>query len=125
MHRRAYTVLFPALQPGHHSIAFAPCMPDKFPRLPHIMLEVGSLDDVMRSYRFLRIRGAPIGMGTGAASQLSDQTVSVQTPAGFAVEFGRGHPRLDDAAYQPMVYPSATPVDLCGGDVQSSEFELA
>ena len=38
----------------HHSIAFAPCVPGKSPRLQHVMLEVESLDDVMRSYHFLR-----------------------------------------------------------------------
>src|SRR5206468_9091824 len=36
----------------HHSTAFAPCMPGKSPRLQHVMLEVESLDDVMRSYHF-------------------------------------------------------------------------
>jgi len=35
----------------HHSIAFAPCMPGKAPRLQHVMLEVDSLDDVMRELR--------------------------------------------------------------------------
>src|SRR4029077_3682702 len=49
----------------HHSLAFAPCMPGKSPRLQHVMLEVESLDDVMRSYHFLRIHKAPIGMGPG------------------------------------------------------------
>jgi hypothetical protein len=29
-------------------------MPGKSPRLQHVMLEVESLDDVMRSYHFLR-----------------------------------------------------------------------
>ena len=32
--------------------------------------------------------------------------------------------RLDDATYQPIVYPSGTPVDVWGGDIQSTEFEL-
>ncbi|HET8563410.1 MAG TPA: VOC family protein, partial [Candidatus Binatia bacterium] len=49
----------------HHSMAFAPSMPGKSPRLQHVMLEVESLDDVMRSYHFLRIHKAPIGMGPG------------------------------------------------------------
>jgi catechol 2,3-dioxygenase-like lactoylglutathione lyase family enzyme len=39
----------------HHSLAFAPCMPGKTPRLQHAMFEVESLDDVMRSYHFLRV----------------------------------------------------------------------
>jgi 3,4-dihydroxy-9,10-secoandrosta-1,3,5(10)-triene-9,17-dione 4,5-dioxygenase len=108
----------------HHSIAFAPCMPGKSPRLQHVMLEVGSLDDVMRSYHFLRTRGAPIGMGPGRHPNCQTIHVYVQTPGGFAVEFGWGHRRLEDATHQPIVYPSGTPVDVWGGDVQSAEFEL-
>jgi 2,3-dihydroxybiphenyl 1,2-dioxygenase len=108
----------------HHSIAFAPCMPGKSPRLQHVMLEVESLDDVMRSYHFLRIHKAPIGMGPGRHPNCQTIHVYVQTPGGFAVEFGWGHRRLDDATHQPIIYPSGTPVDVWGGDIQSLEFEL-
>lgn len=108
----------------HHSMAFAPCMPGKSPRLQHVMLEVESLDDVMRSYHFLRIRKAPIGMGPGRHINCETVHVYVQTPGGFAVEFGWGHRRLDDATHQPVVYPPGSPVDVWGGDIQSPEFEL-
>ncbi len=108
----------------HHSIAFAPCQPGKSPRLQHVMLEVESLDDVMRTYHFLRIRKAPIGMGPGRHPNCQTVHVYVQTPGGFAVEFGWGHRRLDYATYQPIVYPVGTPVDIWGGDMQSPEFEL-
>lgn len=108
----------------HHSIAFAPCMPGKTPRLQHVMLEVESLDDVMRSYHFLRAHKAPIGMGPGRHPNCQTVHVYAQTPGGFAVEFGWGHRRLDDATHQPIVYPAGTPVDIWGGDIQSPEFEL-
>lgn len=108
----------------HHSIAFAPCMPGKSPRLQHVMLEVESLDDVMRSYHFLRLHKAPIGMGPGRHPNCQTIHVYVQTPGGFAVEFGWGHRRLDDAAHQPIIYPPGSPIDVWGGDVQSPEFEL-
>jgi len=108
----------------HHSLAFAPCMPGKSPRLQHVMFEVDSLDDVMRSYHYLRIHKAPIGMGPGRHINCQTVHVYVQTPGGFAVEFGWGHRRLDDAAHQPTVYPVGSPVDIWGGDIQSSEFEL-
>ena len=107
----------------HHSMAFAPCMPGKSPRLQHVMLEVESLDDVMRSYHFLRIHKAPIGMGPGRHINCQTVHVYVQTPGGFAVELGWGHRRLDDA-HQPIVFPVGTPVDIWGGDIQSPEFEL-
>jgi 2,3-dihydroxy-p-cumate/2,3-dihydroxybenzoate 3,4-dioxygenase len=108
----------------HHSLAFAPCQPGKLPRLQHVMLEVESLDDVMRSYHFLRMHKAPIGMGPGRHPNCQTVHVYVQTPGGFAVEFGWGHRRLDDATHRPIVYPSGTPVDVWGGDIQSPEFEL-
>ena len=108
----------------HHSMAFAPCMPGKSPRLQHVMLEVESLDDVMRSYHFLRIHKAPIGMGPGRHINCETVHVYVQTPGGFAVEFGWGHRRLDDATHQPIVYPIGSPIDIWGGDIQSPEFEL-
>jgi 2,3-dihydroxybiphenyl 1,2-dioxygenase len=108
----------------HHSLAFAPCMPGKSPRLQHVMLEVESLDDVMRSYHFLRIHKVPIGMGPGRHINCQTVHVYVQTPGGFAVEFGWGHRRLDDATHQPVVYPIGSPIDIWGGDIQSPEFEL-
>ncbi len=108
----------------HHSIALAPCMPGKSPRLQHVMLEVDSLDDVMRTYHFMRLKKAPIGMGPGRHPNCQTVHVYVQTPGGFAVEFGWGHRRLDDAAHQPIIFPVGTPVDVWGGDVQSAEFEL-
>jgi 2,3-dihydroxybiphenyl 1,2-dioxygenase len=108
----------------HHSVAFAPCQPGKSPRLQHVMFEVESLDDVMRSYHFFRLHKAPIGMGPGRHPNCQTVHVYAQTPAGFAVELGWGHRRLDDATYQPIVYPAGTPVDLWGGDIQSPEFEL-
>jgi len=107
----------------HHSIAFAPYMPGKSPRLQHVMFEVESLDDVMRSYHFLRTHGAPIGMGPGRHPNCQTVHVYAQTPGGFAVELGWGHRRLDDA-HQPIVYPTGTPVDIWGGDIQSPDFEL-
>jgi 2,3-dihydroxybiphenyl 1,2-dioxygenase len=107
----------------HHSMAFAPCMPGKSPRLQHVMFEVESLDDVMRSYHYLRIRKAPIGMGPGRHINCQTVHVYVQTPGGFAVEFGWGQRRLDDA-HQAIEYPVGSPIDMWGGDIQSPEFEL-
>ena len=107
----------------HHSMAFAPCMPGKSPRLQHVMFEVESLDDVMRSYHFLRIHKAPIGMGPGRHINCQTVHVYVQTPGGFAVEFGWGHRRLDDS-HQAIEYPVGSPIDMWGGDIQSPEFEF-
>ena len=80
----------------------------------HVMFEVESLDDVMRSYHHLRIHKAPIGMGPGRHINCHTVHVYVQTPGGFAVEFGWGHRRLDDATHAPVVYPIGSPVDIWG-----------
>jgi 2,3-dihydroxybiphenyl 1,2-dioxygenase len=108
----------------HHSLAFAPHMPGKNPRLQHVMFEVASLDDVMRAYHSFRACNAPIGMGPGRHPNCETVHVYVQTPGGFAVELGWGHRRVDDATHQPMIYPIGTPVDVWGGTVQAPEFEL-
>jgi len=42
----------------------------------------------MRSCHFLRIHKAPIGMGPGRHINCQTVHVYVQTPGGFAVEFG-------------------------------------
>lgn len=115
---------FLRVNPRHHTLALAPCRPGAKPRLQHIMVEVESLDDVMRSYHHVRTRKARIGMGPGKHVNCQTIHVYVQTPGGFAIEFGYGHRRLDDAVHQPVIYPPGTPVDVWGGNVQSEEFVL-
>ena len=108
----------------HHTLALLPCAPGAKRRLQHMMVEVESLDDVMRSYHHARTRGAPIGMGPGKHPNCETVHCYVQTPGGFAIEFGHGHRRLNDAMHQPVIYPAGTPVDIWGGDVQSPEFTI-
>jgi 2,3-dihydroxybiphenyl 1,2-dioxygenase len=108
----------------HHSFALGPHGPGAKPRLQHIMVEVESLDDVMRSYHHARTHGAPIGMGPGKHPNCETIHCYLQTPGGFAIEFGYGHRRLNDAIHQPIIYPVGTPVDVWGGGIESPEFEL-
>lgn len=115
---------FLRVNPRHHTLALGPCAPGAQPRLQHVMVEVESLDDVMRSYHHARLRGAPIGMGPGKHPNCETIHVYTQTPGGFAIEFGYGHRRLNDAMHQPVIYPAGTPVDIWGGDVQSPEFTI-
>jgi 2,3-dihydroxybiphenyl 1,2-dioxygenase len=115
---------FLRVNPRHHTLALAPCRPGLKPRLQHIMVEVESLDDVMRSYHHARRRKAPIGMGPGKHVNCQTIHVYLPTPAGFAIEFGYGHRRLDDAIHQPVVYPPGTPADVWGGEIQSEELVL-
>ena len=108
----------------HHTFGAGPCQPGSKPRLQHIMVEVEALDDVMRSFHHVRVKGGPIGMGPGKHANCQTIHVYVPTPGGFAIEFGYGHRRLDDARHQPIIYPIGTPVDVWGGGVQSEEFVL-
>jgi hypothetical protein len=52
------------------------------------------------------------GKGPGRHSNCETVHCYVQTPGGFAIEFGYGHRRLDDAMHQPVTYPAGTPVDV-------------
>lgn len=61
----AIRLCFLRVNARHHTLALAPCRPGAKPRLQHVMVEVESLDDVMRSYHHVRMRKAPIGMGPG------------------------------------------------------------
>ncbi len=108
----------------HHTLALGPCAPGASPRLQHAMLEVETLDDVMRSYHHARLRGAPIGMGPGKHPNCQTIHCYVQTPGGFAIEFGFGHRRIDEESYEPKLFPPGTPVDVWGGDVQSAQFVI-
>ncbi len=120
----AVRLCFLRVNPRHHTLALLPCAPGVEPRLQHVMVEVETLDDVMRSYHHARAHGAPIGMGPGKHPNCETVHCYIQTPGGFAIEFGYGHRRLNDATHQPVIYPAGTPVDLWGGDVQSPEFTL-
>ncbi len=117
-------VCFLRVNPRHHTFGAAPCQPGLKPRLQHIMVEVESLDDVMRSYHYIRAKGGPIGMGPGKHVNCQTIHVYVPTPGGFAIEFGWGHRRLDDARHEPTIYPIGSPVDVWGGEVQSEEFVI-
>lgn len=108
----------------HHCLALLPCAPGMAPRLQHVMVEVETLDDVMRSFHHARAQGAAIGMGPGKHPNCETVHIYVPTPAGFALEFGYGHRRVNDATHQPVVFPIGTPVDIWGGDVQSPQFVL-
>lgn len=117
-------ICFLRVNARHHAFAAAPHAPGAKPRLQHIMVEVESLDDVMRTYHHVRAKGGPIGMGPGKHANCQTVHVYVPTPGGFAVEFGYGHRRVDDQRHQPTVYDIGTPVDVWGGGVQSEEFQL-
>ena len=104
----------------HHTLALAPRSPAKAPRLQHFMFEVASLDDVMRTYHFAH---SQVGMGPGRHGNCHTVHVYIQTPFGFAIEYGWGHRRIDDATHQVVTYSAHEAIDLWGGGPRET-FEL-
>ncbi|NUT35818.1 MAG: 2,3-dihydroxybiphenyl 1,2-dioxygenase [Hamadaea sp.] len=88
---------FLGCNPRHHSLALAP-MPVKT-GIVHLMIEVGSLDDVGRAYdRAGKTATPPIStLGRHA----NDLMVSfyLRTPGGFDIEYGTDGQLVDDATW--------------------------
>jgi 2,3-dihydroxybiphenyl 1,2-dioxygenase len=86
----------------HHSIAFASVPMPK--RLHHFMLEANTQDDV--GYAWDRVTGAGIPLAMDLGKHPNDQMVSfyATTPSGFAVEFGSGGVKVDDATWSVRSY---------------------
>ncbi|MCL4661357.1 VOC family protein [Burkholderia multivorans] len=86
----------------HHSLATAYAPTSK--HLNHMMLEVADLNDVGLAYDRCIKEGLPIYMGIG--HHPNDHVISfyVQSPSGFAVEYGHGSIVIDDAAWEVKNY---------------------
>jgi 2,3-dihydroxybiphenyl 1,2-dioxygenase len=95
-------VAFLHCNPRHHSFAFVQApLPQ---RLNHVMLELGSVDDVGRAYYEAQDRGVPIAMSLGRHD--NDQMLSfyMVSPSGFQVEYGWGARCVDDAGWRVETY---------------------
>jgi 3,4-dihydroxy-9,10-secoandrosta-1,3,5(10)-triene-9,17-dione 4,5-dioxygenase len=92
--------------PRHHSIAFV-AVPDVV-GLDHFMIEADSLQTVGVALDVARQRGDEIRMGLGMHP--NDQMVSfyVNTPSGFAVEYGWNGRLVDDASWTAGHYERAS-----------------
>jgi 3,4-dihydroxy-9,10-secoandrosta-1,3,5(10)-triene-9,17-dione 4,5-dioxygenase len=95
--------------PRHHSLALAPM--DPAADIVHLMIEVGTLDDVGRALDRCIRRKATISSTLGRHA--NDQMVSfyVQTPSGFDIEYGTDGLQVDDETW---VTRESTAVSLWG-----------
>ncbi|KAA0999724.1 glyoxalase [Paraburkholderia panacisoli] len=86
----------------HHSLATAAIPGPK--RLNHVMVEVKEMDDVGLAYDRCMAAGAPMLLHLG--HHPNDQMFSfyVQTPSGFALEYGCGGIVIDDATWKVVNY---------------------
>lgn len=89
-----FEVAFLHCNARHHSLAVAD-VPGAS-GLQHIMIEVGSLDDV--GYAYDRCQDAGMPLTTNIGKHTNDHMVSfyVKTPSGFDIEYGCGGRHIDD-----------------------------
>jgi 3,4-dihydroxy-9,10-secoandrosta-1,3,5(10)-triene-9,17-dione 4,5-dioxygenase len=95
--------------PRHHSLALAP-----FPAragIVHLMIEVGSLDDVGRAMDRCARRGAPVSATLGRHANDLMVSFYVRTPGGFDIEYGTDGRQVDDATW---VSRETTAISLWG-----------
>jgi len=88
---------FLGCNPRHHSLALAP-MPVPT-GIVHLMIEVGSLDDVGRA--FDRCKKSPTPPISSLGRHANDLMVSfyLRTPGGFDIEYGTDGQLVDDATW--------------------------
>lgn len=93
--------------PRHHSLAFMK-RPGAPRRLSHVMIEVGSIDDVGSTFELCERSDVPIAMTLGRHT--NDQMFSfyMLVPSGFMLEYGYGGRTVDDATWQVERYDSAS-----------------
>ena len=99
-------LVFMHVNPRHHSYAVCQ-IPGMTKHLTHWMMQVGTLDDVGRTYDVVRDRGIPVNVELGKHS--NDQMVSfyMTTPSNFMVEIGMGGREIDDSEWVVQQHHSA------------------
>ena len=78
----------------HHTLAFA-AIPGMV-GMHHLMLEVGSLDDVGQALDLCNSRQIPLAMTLGSHTNDRMTSFYVRTPSGFEIEYGWGGRTVDD-----------------------------
>ncbi|MCC6472582.1 MAG: VOC family protein [Burkholderiales bacterium] len=96
----------------HHSLAL---FPSTFPGVQHINHQVEDIDDIMRSYYFLREQGVRIVFGPGRHATSSAVFLYFEGPDGMVYEYSTGVKHIApeaEAAYRPRQFPF-TPESFC------------
>jgi 2,3-dihydroxy-p-cumate/2,3-dihydroxybenzoate 3,4-dioxygenase len=96
----------------HHSLAL---FPSPQPGVQHINHQVEDVDDVMRSYYFLREKGVKIVFGPGRHPSSSAVFLYFEGPDGMVYEYSVGVKHIrpeDEASYRPRQFPFA-PESFC------------
>ena len=98
------------INPVHHTLAL---FPSAFAGVQHINHQVESIDDIMRSYYFLKQQGVKIVFGPGRHPTSSAMFLYFEGPDGMVYEYSCGVRSIaDEAAWRPRQYPFA-PESFC------------
>lgn len=91
----------------HHSLAFMQ-RPNAPRRLSHLMIEVGTIDDVGTTFELCEQRGVPIAMTLGRHTNDWMFSFYATSPSGFMIEYGYGGRLVDDAVWQVETYDATS-----------------
>ncbi|MBP2320425.1 3,4-dihydroxy-9,10-secoandrosta-1,3,5(10)-triene-9,17-dione 4,5-dioxygenase [Kibdelosporangium banguiense] len=91
--------IFLHCNPRHHTAAFA-TFPGAPAALGHLMVEVGSLEDVGRALDLVRSGPFPVTMTIGEHTNDRMTSFYLNTPSGFAIEYGFNGLLVDDATWK-------------------------
>lgn len=103
---RQFTLTFLHCNRRHHTLALLPVPTPK--RLNHIMVQVGSLDEVGTTLDLAMAAGTKISSGLGKHTNDRMTSFYMKTPSGFDIEFGYGGVEIDDAVWQTTSYNTAS-----------------
>lgn len=112
------------INPVHHSIAL---FPSTFAGVQHVNHQVASIDDVMRSYYFLREQGVRIVFGPGRHATSGAVFCYFEGPDGMTYEYSCGVTMItDEEAHKPRQFPfTAESFCLWGSKPEIAEFPKA
>jgi 2,3-dihydroxy-p-cumate/2,3-dihydroxybenzoate 3,4-dioxygenase len=97
------------INPVHHTLAL---FPSTFAGIQHINHQVESIDDLMRSYYFLKEQGVRIVFGPGRHPTSSAMFLYFEGPDGMVYEYSHGVRAITDPDYQPRNFPFS-PSSFC------------
>lgn len=96
----------------HHTLAL---FPSTYPGVQHINHQVEDIDDIMRSYYFLKEKGVKIVFGPGRHATSSAMFLYFEGPDKMVYEYSVGVKHIqpeDEASYRPRQFPF-TPESFC------------
>ena len=89
----------------HHRMAL---FPSTYPGVQHVNHQVASIDDIMRSYYFLKEQGVKIVFGPGRHPTSGAMFLYFEGPDGMVYEYSSGVRLIrkeDEASYRPRQFP--------------------